>query len=359
MSEMKDIAIDKIVFAEDFNPRTELGDLSDLVASIQSVGVREPILVKDRENAEGEVEVFAGFRRLAASREAGQKTVPCLVHPRRSITRQMMLMLNMTENVHREDLNPVDEARGYEKLQKEHGMTPDEISEKLGVKKGRVTQRMRLLKLSDVVKEAVLYGKITVKAALEIDRLPKERQGKFVTTAEDLQGARLKALVDKELEKIHKAADRPEKTEAAPADSAAVTELVRGIKKSGAVMCNGLGCEQEEAERFKSVNWRLLEIDDLKSVATVLDKCADAVPDDIDVNDKAEAEITEIVGGRKGFELDVESPVVRHALIASIRARAIQIAAEKAVDGKRPRVTFAIAEEAIAEFFDAVESSDD
>lgn len=356
MSELRDIALDKIKFAEDFNPRTELGDISELTESIKAMGVREPVLVKDLENADGEVELIAGFRRLAASQAAEKKTIPCLVHPRRSVTRVMMLMLNMTENVQREDLNPVDEARGYERLYKEHGLTADEISEKLGVKKTRVTQRLRLLKLSDVVKEAVLYAKITVKAALEIDRLPKDRQGKFIAKAEDLQGARLKALVDKELEKIHQQADRPEKNAEQPSESAAVTELVRGIKKSGSVMCNGLGLSAEDAEQFKAVNWRLLEADDLKSVSKVFDGVADAVPDDIDINEKSVAEITEVVEGRPNMVLDIEAPAVRQALLAAVTARAKEIAQEKSEGGKRARVTFAIAEEAILEFYDAVET---
>lgn len=353
-----ELSVEKVLFAEDFNTRTDLGDLTDLKSSIEAVGVREPILVKDRENNEGEYEVFAGFRRLEASKLAGKKTIPAMVYARRDVTRKDMLVLNVTENIQREDLNPVDEAEAYQRMKEQHSMTVEEICTQCGVRKARVQQRMRLLKMSDVVREALRSNRIQVNAATEIDRLPKDRQGKFVELAEELSGVRLHSLVDKELEKIRKKADSGDAVPAADDDdkpTVKTTELARMIRKCSQVVCNGLGYDDETKTRVKDVNFRLLEEFDMEIMAKFFDDLADAVPEDLDFNEKGSEEIASAVEGMGNATLDIESPIVRQALIKSVKARAEEIAREESDAGKRVKVTYAIAKRAIQEFVVAPE----
>jgi len=352
MAELQTIQLDAIDVT-DLQTRSDMGDLTDLAASIRSQGVREPVLVKAMDS--GRYELFVGQRRLEASKLAEKASIKAIVYPRRAVTRQQMLELNLVENVQRDDLNPVDEARGFEQLQKEFGLTDDELIERLGIKKKRLRDRKRLLKMSDVVQEAVLQCRITLKAAYEIDRLPKDRQGKYVRIAEELKGERLTKMVDKELEKIRNKADgKDKKTEPTDAEKAHITELVRTLRKAGQVVCGSLGYDDAERQRVKEVNFRPLEPDDLKVVTKLVDDVADQVPEDIDVNDKADAEIVAAVEGPR--PLNVEWPLVRQGLVAMVAARAREIAKEKAGKGKRAKVTFAIAKEAIDEFFEEAEA---
>lgn len=339
-----------LIDVTDLQTRSSLGDLTEMAASITSRGVQEPVLVKALET--GRFELFVGNRRFEASKMAGKSEIPALVH-NGGTSRQLMLELNMLENVQREDLNPIDEARGFEKLQKEFGMTDDQLCEKLGINKKRLRDRKRLLKMTDVVQEALLQDRIPLAAAYVIDRLPKDRQGKFVQIAEELRGARLVKMVDKELEKIKTKAEKEAKEkEPVDPDKAAVTALVKGIRQAGQIVCNGLGYDDDQKGAVKRVNFRPLDEDDLHVVAKLFDDCADRVPDNVDINDMAKKEIVEAVEGP--LCLNVEWPIVRQGLIDMVMARAQELAIEQAADG-RPKITFAIAKEAIEEFFEAPE----
>jgi len=350
MPEFQTIKIDK-VDVMDMQTRSNLGDLTDLTASIAARGVQEPVLVKALDS--GRFELFAGQRRLESSKKAGLTDIPALVHPRRKVTRQMMLELNMVENVQRDDLNAIDEAKGFEKLQTEFGLSDDEVCSRLGIKKKRLKDRKRLLKMADVVQEAILNCRITLKAAFEIDRLPKDRQGKFVRIAEELKGGRLTKMVDKELEKIENKAGAKDKKPPPDKDKAAVTEMIRTLRKAGQVACNGLGYDDMKKQRVKEVNFRLLEMDDLKVVTQFVDDIADQVPDDVDCNEKAEAEIVAAVEGPRA--LNVEWPTVRAGLVDMVMRRAREKAFDNASgSGKRPKITFAVAKEIIDKFFEEV-----
>ena len=351
MTQFQKVSIDQIDVT-DLQMRSSLGDLSEMTASIKSRGVQEPVLVK--KTAQGRFELFVGNRRLEASKLAEATDIPAIVYSRRAITRQGMLELNLLENVQRDDLNPIDEARGYEKLKKDFNLEDDELCEKVGIKKKRLKSRMRLLKMTDVVQEALLHDRISLKSASEIDRLPKDLQGKYVRIAEDLKGARIEKLVNKELDKIAKKAEGEGESEKPPVDDQKefLKTLIRTIRSAGQVVANGLGYDDEEKQKLKDVNFRALDVDDVQVVAKTFDDLADLVPDNIDVNEKAEKEIISAVEGPRA--LNVEWPAVRQGLIAMVMERAQEIAIEKAKDkNKRPKVTFAISKEAIEEFFDS------
>lgn len=365
--ELLQIPLDKCVADESFNTRQKgLGDITELKASIAAIGIKEPLLGKAKENNDGEVEIYAGFRRLEAARQLEMTTVPVIVVKRRAITRQLMLIANVSENVHRADLNPVDEAYALQRLQADHNMSTDEICAQLGIKKDRVQKRFRLLKLKDVVRDAVHEDRISVNAALEIDRLPVEKQDKFISVAEELHGNKLKALIDKEIDKIQAKLDGiPKKKDTKDPDAAAKAENVKLIKKASVVVCEGLGYDADQKASVKGINYKLLEEDDVKVVAQLFDDLADQVEDEVAFNDKAQEEIIKYVetGGEEYSQMfDTESPAFRSSMIRVIGDRAQELAREEAeTSGKRARVTYATARKALEEFFrpyEAAESSE-
>jgi len=353
-SELKKILIERCVADDEFNTRKRgLGDITDLVASISAIGVQQPLLGKAKENKAGEVEIYAGFRRLAAATEAGLKEVPVLISKRRGVTRKQMLVTNVTENLQREDLNPIDEGFAMQRLQTEHQMSTDEICAQLGVKKSRVENRFRLLKLKDIVRDGVHDGRITIKAAFEIERLPVDKQDKYVEIAEELSGNKLSALIDKELEKIQKKIQGTDKKP--PPDPAAVTEHFKLIKKTSSVLCAGLGYDEAATKEVKGISFRPMDPDNVTVLAKFFDDLAETVEDEVAFNEKAQEEIVSLVesSGEAGKKMyDTEGPVFRAALIRAIGERAEELAKERAeASGKRPKVTFALAKEVLEEFF--------
>lgn len=354
MSELQQVPVEKCITDDEFNARSDLGDLTDLVASITSQGIQEPILAKAREGDTGEVEVFVGFRRLAAAKKAGLKVVPVIVHNRRSVTKKSMAIANVVENVQRNDLNVMDEAEAIQRLTTMFEMSVDDVAKELGLPKARVTQRLRLLKLSDAIKAALTQDTLTVKAALEISRLPLERQGKFVEIARELSGARLQEMVDKELAKIAKKAESEEgdgKKKDKDKPSTNVTEYVRAIRKGVGILSQNLGLSEEEQARLKDVNFRLMEEEDLRALAGFCDRLVDSVPLTADFNERAQNEIITHVENSEDLRLAIDEPVVRQALIKAIGSRAEELAREKAGPGKRVKVTYAMAQQALSEFY--------
>jgi ParB family chromosome partitioning protein len=350
------VPLDKCVADDAFNTRHRgTGDLTSLKASIAAIGIKEPLLGKAKENNGGEVEIYAGYRRLAAAKELELATIPVLVVKRRAITRQMMLIENMSENLQRADLNPVDEALALQRLQADHSMSVEDICAKLGLKKNRIQQRFRLLKLRDVVRDAVHDDKISIAAALEIDRLPADKQVKFLNIAEELHGQKLKDMVDKELEKLQKKLEGVTRKKKDKKPAAASTENSKLIKKAASVLCEGLKYDTEEKSKVGAVNFKALDDDDLQVVAKFFDDLADQVEDEVAFNDKAQEEIVKYVetGGDEFKQMfDTESPAFRSSLVRVISERAAEIARDEAgVSGKRAKVTYAVARKALDDFF--------
>jgi ParB/RepB/Spo0J family partition protein len=349
------VPIEKIVAIEEFNTRTKgPGSLTELAENMKAVGVLEPLLGKDKENKNGEVEIHAGFRRLAAAKLAGLAEVPVLTVPRRRITKKQMLLENVAENVHRENLNPVDEALAFQRLHEEHEMSLEDISLELGTKRIHVKNRFKLLKLSTVIRDAVHEDRITLNSAFEISKLPTEYHAKYVKIAEDLRGQKLSKLVDRELDKIAKQAALPGTeggTEPPEDPSAGVTANVRTIRQCSSVITKALSYDETDLEAVKKVNYRVLESDDLKTVAKLFDGMADLIPEETDVNSKVDEEVVTVVEGSLD-KLDKDSPVVRQALVGAIMARCKEVAIEKAEGtGKRAKVTYVLAREILDEFF--------
>ena len=152
------LAVDKIKPNRN-QPRSRFGEesLRELADSIKVHGLAQPVLVSPSA-APGEYEVIAGERRLRAARMAGLAVVPCVV---RQVTERERHELALVENLQREDLNPVEEARSVKKLMADHSLTQEEAARVLGKSRPAVANKLRLLDLPEDVLRAVEEGALT------------------------------------------------------------------------------------------------------------------------------------------------------------------------------------------------------
>ena len=125
----------------------------ELVHSIRELGVLQPIVV--REKSEGEYELIMGERRLRASKEAGLKKIPAVI---RETEDQNMLRDALLENLHRSDLNPLEEASAYAQLLEDFGITQEQLADRIGRSRPQITNTLRLLKLPASVQRQVASG---------------------------------------------------------------------------------------------------------------------------------------------------------------------------------------------------------
>ena len=130
--------------------------LEELAESIKQVGVIQPILVKTKQDY---YEIIAGERRWRAAKLAGLKEVPIIT--RDDLTTEQIVEIQLIENIQREDLNPIEEAMGYQKLINEFGLKQDEVAEKVSKSRVAITNTMRLLKLCKEVQQMIVDGKIS------------------------------------------------------------------------------------------------------------------------------------------------------------------------------------------------------
>jgi ParB family chromosome partitioning protein len=128
--------------------------LEELAASIREHGVVEPILVR---RAGQRYRIVAGERRWRAAQRAGLKEIPALV---REATDVQAFELALVENLQRADLNAIEEAEAYQALVDEHGLTQEQVAERVGKERSSVANALRLLKLPDDVREAVSEGRL-------------------------------------------------------------------------------------------------------------------------------------------------------------------------------------------------------
>ena len=129
--------------------------LLELSDSIKQFGIIQPLIVQKKED---HYEIIAGERRWRAAKMAGLKEVPAII---KSYTDREILEISLIENIQRENLNPIDEARAYKKLLTEFHLKQDEVAERVSKSRTAVTNSMRLLKLSSKVQEMVIADMIS------------------------------------------------------------------------------------------------------------------------------------------------------------------------------------------------------
>ena len=163
----------EVIAANPYQPRKDFNhqQLQELAASIKEHGVIQPLIITaDAELEEGKkYALIAGERRLKAARMAGYQQVPAII---RETTNQDQLIVALIENVQRADLNPLETASAYAQLSREHGLTHEEIGERVGKSRAAVSNTLRLLDLPDVIQQALRADQLSTghaRALLALD----------------------------------------------------------------------------------------------------------------------------------------------------------------------------------------------
>lgn len=153
-------------------PRKEFDEeaLKELAASIRASGLLQPVLVRPvRDSDEYDYELVAGERRLRASKLAGLEDIPTIV---RDISDEESMAVALVENLQREDLNAMEEAQGLHQLQKQFGLSQEELAEKIGKSRPAVANTLRLLNLPSEVQDDIRSGRLAAghgRALLAVD----------------------------------------------------------------------------------------------------------------------------------------------------------------------------------------------
>ena len=152
-------------------PRTSFDEekLDQLAQSIMEQGVLQPILVREHRAKPGEWEIVAGERRWRAAQKAQLHEVPIVV---RDLSDRDTLEIALIENVQRQDLNPIEEARAYRRLMQEFAYTQETLSDHIGKSRSHIANLLRLLELPESVRAMLSDGRLTVGHARPIINLP-------------------------------------------------------------------------------------------------------------------------------------------------------------------------------------------
>ncbi|HET9838533.1 MAG TPA: ParB/RepB/Spo0J family partition protein [Candidatus Angelobacter sp.] len=130
--------------------------LAELTESVRATGVVQPVVLRPSNN--GRYQLVAGERRWLASKRAGKLTVPAVV---RQISNEQAMEITIIENLQREDLNPMEQARAFERLSREFGLTQEQIAGRTGKDRASIANFIRLLKLPDGLQDALETGVIS------------------------------------------------------------------------------------------------------------------------------------------------------------------------------------------------------
>ena len=168
--EVRDLAIGEII-ANPFQPRRyfDPNQLEELANSIAQYGVLQPIIVRQVDN---HYELISGERRFRASGLAGKETVPALI---RVLDDKAVAEIALIENLQREDLNYFEEAEGYAKLISDFKITQEEVAKRMGKSQPTVANKMRLLNLSDRVRQEISIDVITERHARSLLKVKDEQ----------------------------------------------------------------------------------------------------------------------------------------------------------------------------------------
>lgn len=175
------IAVDRLV-PDPENPRRDLGDLTELAASIAAIGVLQPVTVVPLPGAEneGRYRIVVGHRRVVAAALAGEAAVPALI---RANLADFGVVAALVENLLRAGLSPLEEASGYKTL-RDAGLSQAQIADRVGVNQGTVSKRLSLLRLPPEALAMVESGRLPVAEAVEAAKLPPAA---LATAVADLQ----------------------------------------------------------------------------------------------------------------------------------------------------------------------------
>jgi ParB family chromosome partitioning protein len=153
----QEISID-LIDPNPYQTRRQINEaaLAELTESIRASGVVQPVVL--RPSGSGRFQLVAGERRWLASKRAGKTTVPAVV---RQISNEQAMEITIIENLQREDLNPMEQARAFERLSREFGLTQEQIAARTGKDRASIANFIRLLKLPESLQEALEAGAIS------------------------------------------------------------------------------------------------------------------------------------------------------------------------------------------------------
>ena len=185
---VQNIALDEIV-SSPFQPRKEFRpeQLQELVESIREKGVIQPLIVRKVKSG---YELIAGERRWRASREVGLAEVPVIV---REASDREVLELALIENLQREDLNPIEEARAYSRLAADFSLTQEDISRQVGKSRASVANAVRLLELDPEVQGWLVQGRLSVGHAKVLLSIKNQDEQRLLAQTLIRQGASVRA----------------------------------------------------------------------------------------------------------------------------------------------------------------------
>ncbi len=207
-------------------PRKRFDDarLDELAESIRSQGIIQPLVVRAREG--GGFELIAGERRWRAAQRAGLHQVPAVV---REVAESQAFEMALVENLQREDLNPIEEAEGYQRLVAEFGYTQESLSARVGKDRSTVANALRLLKLPPAVRAMVIEGRLNMghaRALLGLESDPAIERLARQAVSRGLSVRQVESLVKREREGSERAPTPP-----AP-QSPAARDLVHRLEQT-------------------------------------------------------------------------------------------------------------------------------
>jgi ParB family chromosome partitioning protein len=244
--------------------------LAELVHSIKEIGLLQPIVVRRREGKGAHYELIAGERRWRASQEAGLDRIPAIV---RDTTDDNMLREALLENLHRAQLNPLEEAAAYQQLLADFGGTQEELAQRLGRSRPQVANTLRLLKLPPAVQRRVAAGVISAghaRALLSLqdsnamdvlaERIVKE--GLSVRSVEEI------VLIGDDGEPKRKRTPRPR-----GGASAEVAEVTAGVsERLGDLLETRVRVEGVRTERSRGrLVVEFADLDDLRRITDIIE----------------------------------------------------------------------------------------
>ena len=234
-SVLRDVPL-SLIKPNQYQPRKEFDEeaLSALVDSIKAVGVLQPVLL--REHGESEYELIAGERRCRAARRAGLQSIPALVQ---SIDDLASLERALVENLHREDLNPLDEAAAYQQLIDDFKMTHERVAQRVGKSRTAISNALRLFQLPTSILRYVREGLLSAGHARALlmtpDRSLQERLAKLAV-AENLSVRALEELVRDAVLDDELAEDEAEEPTAPEPISTSVGPVVKAPLRAAGVL---------------------------------------------------------------------------------------------------------------------------
>lgn len=216
----------------------ESGKLMDLVASIKEKGVIQPLLAR---RISGGYELVAGERRWRAAQIAGLREVPVIL---REVRDTEMLELALIENIQRADLNPIEEAEGYQKLIDEFDYTQEELSIRVGKERSTIGNHLRLLKLPEPVKKDIAEGIVTTghaKAILGLESIQMQIEAHAAVVKKGLSVRETESLVRKMVKgrpgkKAHKTSSDIEKVQETLIRLLGTKVMISGNNKKGRIV---------------------------------------------------------------------------------------------------------------------------